>query len=219
MESILKYFPNLTIKQKHQFNELLQLYLDWNSKINIISRKDMNSFYKHHVLHSLGISKMISFIPGTRILDVGTGGGFPGIPLAILFPEVQFDLIDSIGKKINVVKEVSKELGIDNVSSYHIRAEYYPEMVDFVISRAVTKLEFFVPWVKNKILPLSKNILNNGIICLKGGDLTEELKFFPEADVQFLNNYFNESFFETKKIVYLPIKTNLRRDNDNLKLE
>ncbi len=219
MESILKYFPNLTINQKHQFNELLQLYLDWNSKINIISRKDMNSFYKHHVLHSLGISKMISFIPGTRILDVGTGGGFPGIPLAILFPEVQFDLIDSIGKKINVVKEVSKELGINNVSSHHIRAEHYPKMVDFVISRAVTKLEFFVPWVKNKILPLSKNILNNGIICLKGGDLTEELKFFPEADIQYLNNYFNESFFETKKIVYLPIKTNLRRDSDNLKLE
>ena len=219
MESILKYFPNLTINQKHQFNELLQLYIDWNSKINIISRKDMNSFYKHHVLHSLGISKMISFIPGTRILDVGTGGGFPGIPLAILFPEVQFDLIDSIGKKINVVKEVSKELDIDNVSSYNIRAEHYPKMVDFVISRAVTKLEFFVPWVKNKISPLSKNILNNGIICLKGGDLTEEIKFFPEADIQFLNNYFNESFFETKKIVYLPIKTNLRRDNDNLKLE
>ena len=206
MEYILKYFPNLTINQKHQFNELLQLYLDWNSKINIISRKDMNSFYKHHVLHSLGISKMISFIPGTRILDVGTGGGFPGIPLAILFPEVQFDLIDSIGKKINVVKEVSKELGIDNVSSYNIRAEHYPKMVDFVISRAVTKLEFFVPWVKNKILPLSKNILNNGIICLKGGDLNEELKFFPEADIHFLKNYFNESFFETKKIVYLPIK-------------
>ena len=219
MESILKYFPNLTINQKHQFNELLQLYIDWNSKINIISRKDMNSFYKHHVLHSLGISKMISFIPGTRILDVGTGGGFPGIPLAILFPEVQFDLIDSIGKKINVVKGVCKELGIDNVSSYHIRAEHYPKMVDFVISRAVTKLEFFVPWVKNKILPLNKNILNNGIICLKGGDLTEELKFFPEADIYFLNNCFDESFFETKKIVYLPIKTNLRRDNDNLKLE
>ena len=219
MESILKYFPNLTINQKHQFNKLLQLYLDWNSKINIISRKDMNSFYKHHVLHSLGISKMISFIPGTKILDVGTGGGFPGIPLAILFPEVQFDLIDSIGKKINVVKEVSKELGLNNVSSYNIRAEHYPKMVDFVISRAVTKFEFFVPWVKNKILPLSKNILNNGIICLKGGDLTEELKFFPEADIQYLNNYFNEHFFETKKIVYLPIKTNLRRDNDNLKLE
>ena len=216
MESILKYFPDLSKKQKNQFNELFPLYLEWNSKINVISRKDMSSFYKHHVLHSLGISKMIYFIPGTRILDVGTGGGFPGIPLAILFPEVQFDLIDSIGKKINVVKEVSKELGIDNVSSYNIRAEHYPKRVDFVISRAVTKLKFLVPWVKNKILPKNKNILNNGIICLKGGDLTEEIKFFPEADIQLLNNYFNEPFFETKKIVYLPIKTNLRRDNDNL---
>ena len=129
MESILKYFPNLSTKQKHQFNKLLPLYLEWNYKINVISRKDMSSFYKHHVLHSLGISKIISFVPGTRILDVGTGGGFPGIPLAILFPEVQFDLIDSIGKKINIVKEVSKALSIENVSSYHIRAENYPKMV------------------------------------------------------------------------------------------
>ena len=161
MESILKDFPDLSKKQKNQFNELFPLYLEWNSKINVISRKDISSFYKHHVLHSLGISKMIHFIPGTRILDVGTGGGFPGIPLAILFPEVQFDLIDSIGKKINVVKEVSKELGIDNVSSYNIRAEHYPKRVDFVISRAVTKLKFLVPWVKNKILPKNKNILNN----------------------------------------------------------
>ena len=215
-DTVLPHFSDLTNKQLDQLDAVAQTVWDWNQHINVISRKDMSSFYKHHVLHSLGISKMIYFIPGTRILDVGTGGGFPGIPLAILFPEVQFDLIDSIGKKINVVKEVSKELGIDNVSSYNIRAEHYPKMVDFVISRAVTKLKFLVPWVKNKILPQNKNILNNGIICLKGGDLTEEIKFFPEADIQFLNNYFNEPFFETKKIVYLPIKTNLRRDNDNL---
>ncbi len=216
MESILKYFPNLSTKQKNQFNKLLPLYLEWNYKINVISRKDMSSFYKHHVIHSLGISKIISFVPGTRILDVGTGGGFPGIPLAILFPEVQFDLIDSIGKKINIVKEVSKALSIENVSSYHIRAENYPKMVDFVISRAVTKMELFVPWVKNKISTVSKNTLNNGILCLKGGDLTEELKFFPEAEIQLLKNYFDDPFFDTKKIVYLPLKTNLRRDNDNL---
>ena len=165
----------------------------------------MNEFYIHHVLHSLGISKIISFNPGTQILDIGTGGGFPGIPLAILFPEVHFDLLDSIGKKINVVKEVSKALKLKNVSIHHIRAENYTKKADFIISRAVTKMETFVPWIKNKILPTSNNIIKNGILSLKGGDLTEELRLFPEAEIYYLNNYFHESFFETKKIVHLPI--------------
>ncbi len=205
MESILNYFQNLSIKQKKQYESLLPLYNDWNNKINVISRKDMNEFYIHHVLHSLGISKIISFNPGTQILDIGTGGGFPGIPLAILFPEVHFDLLDSIGKKINVVKEVSKALKLKNVSIHHIRAENYTKKADFIISRAVTKMETFVPWIKNKILPTSNNIIKNGILSLKGGDLTEELRLFPEAEIYYLNNYFHESFFETKKIVHLPI--------------
>lgn len=205
MESILNYFQNLSIKQKKQYESLLPLYNDWNNKINVISRKDMNEFYIHHVLHSLGISKIISFNPGTQILDIGTGGGFPGIPLAILFPEVHFDLLDSIGKKINVVKEVSKALKLKNVSIHHIRAENYTKKADFIISRAVTKMETFVPLIKNKILPTSNNIIKNGILSLKGGDLTEELRLFPEAEIYYLNNYFHESFFETKKIVHLPI--------------
>ena len=205
MESILNYFQNLSIKQKKQYKSLLPLYNDWNNKINVISRKDMSEFYIHHVLHSIGISKIISFNPGTQILDIGTGGGFPGIPLAILFPEVHFDLLDSIGKKINVVKEVSKALKLKNVSSHHIRAENYTKKADFIISRAVTKMETFVPWIKNKILPTSNNIIKNGILSLKGGDLTEELRLFPEAEIYYLNNYFHESFFETKKIVHLPI--------------
>ena len=205
MESILNYFQNLSIKQKKQYESLLPLYNDWNNKINVISRKDMNEFYIHHVLHSLGISKIISFNPGTQILDIGTGGGFPGIPLAILFPEVHFDLLDSIGKKINVVEEVSKALKLKNVSIHHIRAENYTKKADFIISRAVTKMETFVPWIKNKILPTSNNIIKNGILSLKGGDLTEELRLFPEAEIYYLNNYFHESFFETKKIVHLPI--------------
>ena len=205
MESILNYFPNLSIKQKKQYEALLPIYNDWNNKINVISRKDMSEFYIHHVLHSIGISKIISFNPGTQILDIGTGGGFPGIPLAILFPEVHFDLLDSIGKKINVVKEVSKALKLKNVSSHHIRAENYTKKADFIISRAVTKMETFVPWIKNKILPTSNNIIKNGILSLKGGDLTEELRLFPEAEIYYLNNYFHESFFETKKIVHLPI--------------
>mgnify|MGYP001227656062 CR=1 FL=1 len=205
MESILNYFQNLSIKQKKQYKSLLPLYNDWNNKINVISRKDMNEFYIHHVLHSLGISKIISFNPGTQILDIGTGGGFPGIPLAILFPEVHFDLLDSIGKKINVVKEVSQALKLKNVSIHHIRAENYTKKADFIISRAVTKMETFVPWIKNKILPTSNNIIKNGILSLKGGDLTEELRLFPEAEIYYLNNYFHESFFETKKIVHLPI--------------
>ena len=205
MESILNYFKNLSIKQKKQYKSLLPLYNDWNNKINVISRKDMNEFYIHHVLHSLGISKIISFNPGTQILDIGTGGGFPGIPLAILFPDVHFDLLDSIGKKINVVKEVSQALKLKNVSIHHIRAENYTKKADFIISRAVTKMETFVPWIKNKILPTSNNIIKNGILSLKGGDLTEELRLFPEAEIYYLNNYFHESFFETKKIVHLPI--------------
>ena len=205
MESILNYFPNLSIKQKKQYEALLPIYNDWNNKINVISRKDMSEFYIHHVLHSIGISKIISFNPGTQILDIGTGGGFPGIPLAILFPEVHFDLLDSIGKKINVVKEVSKALKLKNVSSHHIRAENYTKKADFIISRAVTKMETFVPWIKNKIFPTSNNIIKNGILSLKGGDLTEELRLFPEAEIYYLNNYFHESFFETKKIVHLPI--------------
>ena len=205
MDSIFDYFPNLSIKQQKQFKVLLTLYTDWNKKINVISRKDMNAFYIRHVLHSLGIAKVITFKPGTRILDVGTGGGFPGIPLAIMFPEVQFALIDSIGKKVKVVNEVSKMLNLKNVSTHHIRAEYFSENVDFVVSRAVTQMKSFVPWVNNKISLESNNKIKNGILYLKGGNITEELKFFPKAKIHDLKNYFDNPFFETKKVVYIPI--------------
>ena len=205
MENIIKYFPNLSEKQLFQFQALLPLYTKWNYKINVISRKDMEDFYIHHVLHSLGISKFISFIPRTEILDFGTGGGFPGIPLAIMFPHVKFYLVDSIGKKIKVVKNISQEIGLENVHVENIRGEQFSKKVDFIISRAVSSMDVFVPWVENKINSISKNKINNGIIYLKGGDLKDELTSFPESKVYSLNTHFEHSYFETKKLVYLSI--------------
>ena len=205
MENIIKYFPNLSEKQLFQFQALLPLYTKWNYKINVISRKDMEDFYIHHVLHSLGISKFISFIPRTEILDFGTGGGFPGIPLAIMFPHVKFYLVDSIGKKIKVVKNISQEIGLENVHVENIRGEQFSKKVDFIISRAVSRMDVIVPWVENKINSISKNKINNGIIYLKGGDLKDELTSFPESKVYSLNTHFEHSYFETKKLVYLSI--------------
>ena len=205
MENIIKYFPNLSEKQLFQFQALLPLYTKWNYKINVISRKDMEDFYIHHVLHSLGISKLISFIHRTEILDFGTGGGFPGIPLAIMFPHVKFYLVDSIGKKIKVVKNISQEIGLENVHVENIRGEQFSKKVDFIVSRAVSRMDVFVPWVENKINSISKNKINNGIIYLKGGDLKEELTSFPESKVYSLNTHFEHSYFETKKLVYLSI--------------
>ncbi len=206
MQIIQEYFPNLSEKQIEQFDQLLPLYQDWNSKINVISRKDMEQFYEHHVLHSLGIAKVIQFKPGTKVLDVGTGGGFPGIPLAILFPEADFFLVDSIGKKIKVVKAVAEAIGLKNVRAEQIRAEELKEQFDFVVSRAVTELPLFYNWVRNKFRRQSFNDLPNGILYLKGGDLTEELKTFNHRRKIFeLKNYFREEYFETKKVVYLPV--------------
>ena len=205
MENIIKYFPNLSEKQLFQFQALLPLYTKWNYKINVISRKDMEDFYIHHVLHSLGISKLISFIPRTEILDFGTGGGFPGIPLAIMFPHVKFYLVDSIGKKIKIVKNISQEIGLENVHVENIRGEQFSKKVDFIVSRAVSRMDVFVPWVENKINSISKNKINNGIIYLKGGDLKDELTSFPESKVYSLNTHFEHSYFETKKLVYLSI--------------
>ena len=203
MEIILKYFPNINLEQKKQFDSLFSIYLDWNSKINVISRKDMDSFYERHVLHSLGIAKVLNFQSQSRVLDVGTGGGFPGIPLAILFPEVQFELIDSIRKKIKVVQEIGSYLELNNINAQQMRAEQYSKKVDFVVSRAVAQMESFVPWVKSNISPKSNHKLKNGILYLKGGDLTKELKRFPKASQYSLYNYFDRPFFVTKKIVHL----------------
>lgn len=205
MEALLKYFPKLSLSQQKQLDGLLKLYLEWNAKINVISRKDMDAFYVRHVLHSLGIAKFIQFKPQSLVLDVGTGGGFPGIPLAILFPEVQFDLIDSIGKKIRVVEEVSTALGLKNVYSKQMRAEQYSKQVDFVVSRAVTRMEAFVPWVAKNIKNEQRHPIKNGILYLKGGDLSTELKDFPHAKQQDLQRYFEDPFFETKKLVHLPL--------------
>ena len=205
MQKIIKYFPDLTAKQINQFSLLYEIYKDWNIRVNIISRKDMDNFYEHHVLHSLGIAKVIFFKPETKILDVGTGGGFPGIPLAILFPESSFYLIDGIRKKIRVVKEVSKLLGLNNVFISQKRAETFTEKVDFVVCRAVTQMDIFVPWIKKNISLESKHKLINGILYLKGGDLTSELKMFPNAKQIELKKIFKSSFFETKKVVYLPL--------------
>ena len=201
---LLKYFPSLTAQQLRQFNQLPELYNFWNNQINVISRKDIDMLYERHVLHSLGIAKVISFMPGEKVLDVGTGGGFPGIPLAILFPETQFHLVDSIGKKIKVVQEVAKALGLTNVSASHQRAEEVNEKFDFVISRAVTRLKDFYPWVMGKFNKQSKNTLPNGILYLKGGDLTEEIAESGLAVRQFyLKDYFEVEFFETKQVVYI----------------
>lgn len=206
MKIIEKYFSDLTPTQKQQFSELEALYTDWNSKINVISRKDINSIYTNHILHSLGIAKVIQFQAQSKILDVGTGGGFPGIPLAILFPEVQFHLVDSIGKKIKVVNEIVLALGLKNVEATHTRAEQINNKYDFIVSRAVTQMPVFVSWVKNKILKKSNHNLKNGILYLKGGDLSEELSSYTTIKLFNLSNYFEESFFETKAVVYLPLK-------------
>ncbi len=201
---LLKYFPTLTTQQLQQFNRLPELYSYWNNQINVISRKDIDMLYERHVLHSLGIAKIITFLPGETVLDVGTGGGFPGIPLAILFPETQFYLVDSIGKKIKVVQEVAQALGLKNVIATHQRAEEINDKFDFVISRAVTRLKEFYPWVKNKFNKTSKNSLPNGILYLKGGDLAEEIAESGLKVLQYyLKDYFEEEFFETKQVVYI----------------
>jgi len=201
---LLKYFPSITTQQLQQFKRLPGLYEFWNSQINVVSRKDVDMLYERHVLHSLGIAKVITFLPGEKVLDVGTGGGFPGIPLAILFPETQFYLVDSIGKKIKVVQEVAKALGLKNVKASHRRAEEINEKFDFVISRAVTRLKEFYPWVRGKFNKASKNTMANGILYLKGGDLTQEIAESGLAVQQFhLKDYFEEEFFETKQVIYL----------------
>jgi len=206
MEEILKYFPNLTDIQEQQFEKLEELYQDWNAKINVISRKDIDELYTKHVLHSLAIAKIQKFEPGTYILDVGTGGGFPGIPLAILFPETRFYLIDVILKKINVVKAVAEALELKNVKAEQIRAENVKGDFDFIVSRAVTNMPDFVSWIKDKIKKQNKHELKNGILYLKGGDLTEELKDFPKATEYNISEFFDNEFFETKKVVHLPLK-------------
>ena len=203
MELILKYFPNLTEKKIQQFSQLQNLYTDWNAQINVISRKDMDNLYIKHVLHSLAIAKVIDFADGSKILDVGTGGGFPGIPLAILFPEVDFLLVDSIGKKIKVVNEVANSIGLKNLRAQHTRAEQVLGQFDFVVSRAVTKMKVFQQWVRKRISVKQNNTLFNGILYLKGGDLTEELKGIKNVDLYDIPNFFEEEFFETKKVVYI----------------
>ncbi|MBN3580782.1 16S rRNA (guanine(527)-N(7))-methyltransferase RsmG [Algoriphagus aestuarii] len=204
-EIIQAYFPELSEKQMDQFSKLAEMYSDWNSKINVISRKDMDQFYIHHVLHSLGISKVMPFEPGTKILDIGTGGGFPGIPLAIMFPDTHFHLVDSIGKKITVVKDVVKQLKLTNVEAQQARAEELVRKYDFVVSRAVTRMINFYPWVKNKIRKEDINEYPNGILYLKGGDVDEEMEELGKSYVVYhLEDYFKEVFFETKKVVYMP---------------
>jgi 16S rRNA (guanine527-N7)-methyltransferase len=206
MNFIQKYFTELTDEQVTRFGQLQTLYAEWNAQINVISRKDFAEFYERHVLHSLAIAKFIRFKPKTKILDVGTGGGFPGIPLAILFPEVQFHLVDSIGKKIKVVNGVAGSLELKNVVAEQIRAEQLKEQYDFVVSRAVTQLPEFVKWIRKNVSRKQKNAIPNGIIYLKGGDLTEETKPFKHNIlIQDISEYFNEPFFETKKVVHLPI--------------
>jgi len=202
---IQKYFKGLTDQQIAQFDQLYELYSFWNSQINVISRKDIDELYERHILHSLGIAKFCSFKAGERVLDVGTGGGFPGIPLAILFPEIHFHLVDSIGKKIKVVTEVATALGLKNVKASHLRAEQITDKYDFVVSRAVTRLIDFYPWVKGKFNKDSKNAIPNGILYLKGGDLKEEISESRlKAELYPLSDYFEEEFFETKFVVYIP---------------
>ena len=206
MQDILHHFPDLTDIQKLQFEKLEAVYKDWNSKINVISRKDIDELYTKHVLHSLAIAKVQKFEPGTYILDVGTGGGFPGIPLAILFPETRFYLIDVILKKINVVNAVAEALELKNVKAEQKRAENVKGDYDFIVSRAVTNMPDFVSWIKDKIKKKNKHELKNGILYLKGGDLTEELASFPKATEYAISDFFENEFFETKKVVHLPLK-------------
>lgn len=206
MELITKYFPHLTEVQLEQFSKLQELYEDWNLKINVVSRKDIDELYLRHVIHSLGIAKVIKFLPDAQILDVGTGGGFPGIPLAILFPETNFHLVDSIGKKIKVVDEVVEGLQLTNVKTTNARVEEIKGNYDFIVSRAVAAMPTFVHWVKGKIAKKSNHELKNGILYLKGGDLSEELEPYKSAVIYPLKDYLEEEFFETKKVVYLPMK-------------
>jgi 16S rRNA (guanine527-N7)-methyltransferase len=207
VDIIYKYFPNLTETQKEQFAALEGLYKEWNAQINVVSRKDIDQLYIHHVLHSLSIAKLVEFEPGTDILDVGTGGGFPGIPLAILFPETKFHLVDSIGKKIKVVQNVAEALGLKNVTAEHNRAEKVKGHFDFIVTRAVTRIGELRTWVKTKTKKKSLHEIKNGILALKGGDLSEEIL---EANISFviypLSDYFSEEFFQTKKILHVPLK-------------
>ncbi len=202
VDLILKYFPNLSEYQVEQFQKLEPLYLEWNEKINVISRKDTDFLYEKHILHSLGIAKVMQFAPNTKVLDVGTGGGFPGIPLAIMFPEVEFTLIDSIGKKIKVVQGISDGVGLKNVKAIHGRAEKLKEKYHFVVSRAVTQMPEFLRWLKGKFEKEQINQKHNGVLYLKGGDLAEELAGI-KCEIHQLKNYFEEEFFDTKKVVYL----------------
>lgn len=204
MEEVLKYFPTLTDDQKLKFAEMKGLYTEWNERINVISRKDVDNFYERHVLHSLAIAKVMKFNTGAKVMDIGTGGGFPGIPLAVMFPQTQFTLVDSIGKKITVVKEVAAALKLDNVAAYHERAEKIKDRFDFIVSRAVTAMPEFMTWVKGKFNDKSHHMLPNGILYLKGGDLTEEFStirnFYREYPI---SDFYEEEFFETKKVVYV----------------
>ena len=206
MEIILKYFPDLTEEQRRQFAALYDLYIDWNAKINVISRKDIENLYEHHVLHSLGIAKIINFRPGTSIMDLGTGGGFPGIPLAILFPEVKFHLVDSIGKKVRVATEVANAIGLKNVTFRHARAEEEKQLFDFVVSRAVMPLGDLIKIIKKNISPRQQNALPNGLICLKGGELEHEaMPFKNKTTLHSLSEDFEAEFFQTKKVVYVTV--------------
>lgn len=206
MDIILKYFPDLSDIQIQQFEKLEHLYHDWNLKINVVSRKDIDELYLRHVLHSLGIAKIQSFLPDSYVLDVGTGGGFPGIPLAILFPKTQFHLVDSIGKKIKVVEEVVSGLELKNIKPINDRVENISGRYDFIVSRAVAQMDTFVRWTEGKIAKKSRHERKNGILYLKGGNLDEELQPFPQATVYPLKDYFKEDFFDTKSVVYLPLK-------------
>lgn len=203
---LFTYFPSLSEGQKKQFCQLGELYKHWNAQINVVSRKDIDMLYVHHILHSLAIAKVISFLPGEKVLDVGTGGGFPGIPLAILFPQTRFHLVDSIGKKIKVVQEISTAIGLQNVKSSHARAEQITDKFDFIVSRAVTQLKDFYPWLRGKFNKESKNVLPNGVLYLKGGDLSQELSVSGLKHVLQLpiSEYFSEDFFETKYVIYFP---------------
>lgn len=205
MQLLKKYFPKLTASQLEKFEQHKLLFTEWNTKINMISRKDMDNLIERHVLHSLAIAKVITFLPGTKILDVGTGGGFPGIPLAIMFPETRFFLIDSIGKKINVVKDLAIKLDLKNVETGKVRAEDFKTKVDFVVSRAVTRLNNFMPWIANNISDNYQHELMNGVLYLKGGDLTEEIEELELFCNEYpISNYFDESFFESKKVIHVP---------------
>lgn len=204
IDSLIKYFPNLTKYQKEQLSRLENIYNIWNARINVISRKDTENFQERHLMHSLAIAKVINFVDKTKIMDIGTGGGFPGIPLSIIFPNCNFFLVDSIGKKIKVVKEVINELDLKNVSATHNRAEKINDKFDFIVSRAVTKMPKFLSWTKGKFLKENKNKLENGILYLKGGDLREEMASIKKEVEYFnINKFYSEQFFETKKVVYI----------------